>query len=309
MEDKDRLLEFEERIARGEKIEAEDWMPQEYRKQALRLILTHANSEIMGALPEGEWITRAPTLQRKLAVLAKVQDEVGHAQLLYRVAEDLAVPLGKTREDFLADIIEGRAKFHNVFSYPAPTWADVGVIAFFVDGAALVTQSALLETSYGPYARILKRICSEEAVHLKHGEDIVLTLAGGTPAQRAMLQDGINRWWRPLLHFFGPPDQDSPNLEQAKRWKIRIKTNEELRQQFLNRYVPKIWGMGLQVPDPHIRKDEDGVWHYSDPGWDEFWQVIQGHGPLTRERLALRRLAHDGGQWVRALLAGEVEVA
>ncbi|MBT9258376.1 MAG: 1,2-phenylacetyl-CoA epoxidase subunit A [Clostridiales bacterium] len=309
MDEMERLMEFEAKIARGEKIEADDWMPAEYRQQALRLILTHANSEIMGALPEGEWITRAPTLQRKLAVLAKVQDEVGHAQLLYRVAEDLAAPLGKTREDFLADLIAGKAKFHNVFSYPAPTWADVGVIAFFVDGAALITQSALLETSYGPYARILKRICSEEAVHLKHGEDIVLTLAGGTPAQKAMLQDALNRWWRPLLHFFGPPDQDSPNLEKARRWKIRIKSNEELRQQFLNRYVPKIWGMGLQVPDPHIYKDDQGVWHYSDPGWDEFWQVVQGKGPLTQERLALRRLAHEGGRWVRALLAQEVRVA
>ncbi|MBX6349891.1 MAG: 1,2-phenylacetyl-CoA epoxidase subunit A [Clostridia bacterium] len=299
-----RLREFEARIERGEKIEADDWMPEEYRRQCLRLILTHANSEIMGALPEGEWITRAPTLHRKLAVLAKVQDEIGHAQLIYRVAEDLAQPYGKTREDFIEDLVAGRAKFHNVFSYPAPTWADVGVIAWLVDGAALVTQSSLLETSYGPYARILKRICAEEAIHLKHGEDIVLTLAGGTEAQRAMLQGALDRWWRPLLHFFGPPDEVSPNTARAMRWRIRLKSNEEMRQQFLSRYVPKIWGMGFTVPDPGLRRDEaTGRWEYSDPDWDEFWRVVKGDGPLTAKRLALRRLSHEEGRWVREALA------
>ncbi|MBX5476562.1 MAG: 1,2-phenylacetyl-CoA epoxidase subunit A [Clostridia bacterium] len=306
----ERVQAFEARIAAGEKIEADDWMPEEYRKQCLRLILTHANSEIMGALPEGEWITRAPTLHRKLAVLAKVQDEIGHAQLIYRVAEDLARPYGLTREDFIQDLVDGRAKFHNVFSYPAPTWADVGIIAWLVDGAALVTQGALLDTSYAPYARILKRICAEEAVHLKHGEDIVLTLAGGTRAQRAMLQEALERWWRPLLHFFGPPDEMSPNVERAMRWRIRLKTNEELRQAFLSRYVPKIRGMGLVIPDPELRQDpETGRWHYSDPDWDEFWRVVKGDGPLTKQRLQLRRLSHEQGRWVRAALSRAVPAA
>ncbi len=208
--EEERIAEFTARLERGEKVEAGDWMPSEYRRQCLRLIQTHANSEIMGALPEREWIPRAPTLRRKLALMAKVQDEVGHAQLIYRVAEDLAAPLGITREDMMDALVAGKAKFHNVFSYPAPTWADAGIIAWLVDGAALVTQAALLQTSYAPYARILRRICAEEAIHLKHGEDIILTLMSGTRAQQQMVQDALNRWWRPLLHFFGPPTRCRP---------------------------------------------------------------------------------------------------
>lgn len=297
------LAEFEARIARGEKIEASDWMPEEYRRQCIRLILTHAHSEYMGALPEREWIPKAPTLERKLAILAKVQDEIGHAQLLYRVAEDLAEPLGMTREQMLDDLAAGRAKFHNVFSYPAPTWADVGIIAWLVDGAALVTQGALLHTSYGPYARILRRICAEEAVHLKHGEDIVLTLAGGTPAQRQALQEALNRWWWPLIHFFGPPDAQSPNIDVALRWRIRLKSNEELRQEFLSRYVPKIWELGLRIPDPELRYDEEsGRYVYGDPHWEEFWTVVRGNGPKTAERLALRRRQRQETLWVRQAL-------
>ena len=310
MTDEQRLQAFEARIASGEKIESDDWMPDLYRKQALRLILTHASSELMGALPEREWIPCAPGMHRKLAVLAKVQDEIGHAQLIYRVAEDLARPLGLTRDDFMKDLIAGRAKFHNVFSYPAPTWADVGVIAWLVDGAALVTQGALLRTSYGPYGRILRRICAEEAIHLKHGEDIVLTLAGGTKAQRQMLQDALSRWWEPLLHFFGPPDEVSPNTEQMVRWGIRLKSNEAMRQEFLQNYAPKILEIGLLVPDPALEKDpESGVWHYTQPDWDVFWKVVRGEGPKTKERLSLRRLAYEDQAWIRQAVQGAHHVA
>ena len=298
------LKAFEARIARGELIEADDAMPDAYRRQCLRLVVTHANSELMGALPEREWIPRAPGLQRKLAVLSKVQDEIGHAQMIYRVAEDLAAPFGTTREDMLDDLLTGKAKFHNVFSYPAPTWADVGIIAWLVDGAALETQGALLKTSYAPYARILRRICAEEAVHLKHGEDIVLTLAGGTPSQRAMLQDALARWWRPLLHFFGPPG-GSGNSE-AFRWRIRTASNEELRQGFLRKFVPKIQRLDLTIPDPELRFDpETGMWLYGDPDWDEFWRVVKGGGLRTAERLNLRRLSRDEQVWVVAAMGRE----
>ncbi len=295
------LKDFEARIARGELVEADDFMPDAYRRQCLRLIVTHANSELMGALPEREWIPRAPGLGRKLAILSKVQDEIGHAQMIYRVAEDLAAPFGITRQDMLDDLIEGRAKFHNVFSYPAPTWADVGIIAWLVDGAALETQGALLKTSYAPYARILRRICAEEAVHLKHGEDIVLTLAAGTPAQRAMLQDALARWWRPLLHFFGPPGEGTNS--DAFRWRIRTASNEALRQGFLRKYVPKIQRLGLVIPDPELRLDEaSGNWLYGDPDWDEFWRVIRGGGLQTVERLSLRRLSRAEHSWVVAAM-------
>ena len=295
------LQAFEARIARGELIEADDFMPDAYRRQCLRLIVTHANSELMGALPEREWIPRAPGLGRKLAVLSKVQDEIGHAQMIYRVAEDLAAPYGISRQDMLDDLIEGRAKFHNVFSYPAPTWADVGIIAWLVDGAALETQGALLKTSYAPYARILRRICAEEAVHLKHGEDIVLTLAAGTPGQRAMLQDALTRWWRPLLHFFGPPGESTNS--DAFRWRVRIASNEELRQGFLRKYVPKIRRLGLAVPDAELRFDEaTGKWLYGDPDWDEFWRVVKGGGLRTAERLSLRRISRDEQVWVVAAM-------
>ncbi|EKP95009.1 1,2-phenylacetyl-CoA epoxidase subunit PaaA [Thermaerobacter subterraneus] len=302
--EEERIAEFTARLERGEKVEAGDWMPSEYRRQCLRLIQTHANSEIMGALPEREWIPRAPTLRRKLALMAKVQDEVGHAQLIYRVAEDLAAPLGITREDMMDALVAGKAKFHNVFSYPAPTWADAGIIAWLVDGAALVTQAALLQTSYAPYARILRRICAEEAIHLKHGEDIILTLMSGTRAQQQMVQHALNRWWRPLLHFFGPPDEMSPNLEQAMKWRIKVRTNEELRQEFLSKYVPQIRALGLQIPDPELHYDEaQGRWVYGDPDWDEFWRVVKGQGPRTEARLAIRRLSHEESRWVREALA------
>ncbi|MDR6226757.1 1,2-phenylacetyl-CoA epoxidase subunit PaaA [Desmospora profundinema] len=300
MTDAERHARFMERLERGEKIEATDWMPDEYRKLLLKLIHMHAISEIMGALPEKEWVPKAPTLKRKLAIMAKVQDEMGHGQLLLRVAEDLAAPLGKTREDLVTDVIRGRVKFHNVFHMPAPTWADAGVIGWLVDGAAIINQAALLHTSYGPYARVLKRICAEESFHMQHGENIILALAGGTDEQRAMLQDAVNRWWESLLFFFGPVEVTS-SAQRMIQYKIRTKTNEELRQQFFQKYVPRIWSLGLTIPDPDLRYDEaEGKWHFTPPDWKKWGHIVQNNdGPQSQERVALRRFAHEEQQWVR----------
>jgi ring-1,2-phenylacetyl-CoA epoxidase subunit PaaA len=298
--DEHRTAEFRRHVEDGGTVEATDWMPDEYRRRLLRFIEMHANSELMGALPEREWIPRAPSLKRKLALTAKVQDEVGHAQLLYRVAEDL----GKPREQMLADLIAGRTKFHNVFHYPTVTWADVGVIAWLVDGAAVVSQSALLRTSYAPYGRIMKRVCWEEAFHLKHGEDVCLTLAGGTPRQRAMLQEALTRWWAPLMMFHGPATPPEQDADLA--WRIKTKSNAELRQEFLARYVPLIADLGLTLPDPALRKDPDtGQWEFTEPDWTVLAAVAQGHGPASQQRLSFRRLSHEEGAWVRAaVLAG-----
>jgi ring-1,2-phenylacetyl-CoA epoxidase subunit PaaA len=299
-EDPEKLAEFEACIARAEKVEPQDWMPREYRRQLIRMIEQHAHSEIMGALPEGRWIPHAPGFRRKLALLAKVQDEVGHAQLLYRAAETL----GKSREQMIADLLSGKSKYSNVFNYPTPTWADTAVIAWLIDAGAIINQNTNAQGSYGPYCRALKRICYEESFHLKYGYDSVVTLAGGTPRQRAMLQDALNRWWRPIMHFHGPPDTLSAHTEVLMRWKVKIKSNDAMRQEFLDQYVPKIWELGLAVPDPNLRKDSaTGLWAYSDPDWDEFRRVINGQGPCNQERLAIRRLAHEDGAWVRAALA------
>jgi ring-1,2-phenylacetyl-CoA epoxidase subunit PaaA len=295
-EDPERLAAFEARLAAGERVEAGEWMPARYRAECLRLIQMHANSELMGALPEREWIPRAPTLRRKMALVAKVQDEVGHAQLLYRVAEDL----GKSRRQMLEELLAGTSKFHNVFHYPAPTWADVAVIQVFVDGAAMQTQGALRACSYAPYARVLKRICYEEDFHIRLGLDTFRALAEGTSRQRAMLQDALQRWWQPLMHFFGPRDQASPHLHTMMRWRIKVKTNDELRQQFLRQFVPVITEYGLQVPDPHLRWNEAAQrYDYSEPDWDEFRRVIRGEGPQTAARLEVRRQAWQLHQWVR----------
>ncbi len=290
---------FQARIDAGEKIEAGEAMPDEYRLAVLRFIEMHANSEIMGALPEREWIPRAPSLRRKLSLTAKVQDEVGHAQILYRVCEDL----GKSRDEMLDDLVHGRTKFHNVFHYPTRSWGDVAVIGWLIDGAALVTQKALLDCSYAPYVRAMKRICAEESLHLRHGEDLTLELVSGTPAQREMFQDAVNRWWRPIMHFFGPPSK--PGRDVLTEYGIKSKSNEELRQEFLSTYVPKLWELGVSVPDPELRHDEEtGTWIWGDPGWDEFWQVVKGHGPKTAERLDLRRSAWEAHAWVREAFGG-----
>jgi ring-1,2-phenylacetyl-CoA epoxidase subunit PaaA len=293
-----KLAEFEARIASGDKVEPKDWMPKEYRKQLIRMIEQHAHSEIIGALPEGTWITRAPGFRRKLALMAKVQDEVGHAQLLYSAAETL----GKTREEMVNDLISGKSKYSNVFNYPAKTWADTAVIGWLIDAAAIVNQLANAKGSYGPYCRALERICYEESFHLKQGHDNTVYLATGTPQQREMVQDALNRWWRPVIHFFGPPDSQSVHSEKLIKWKIKMMTNDEMRNQFFNMYVPKILELGLEIPDPDLKKNEDGTWTYSDPNWDEFWAVVKGNGPCNKERLAVRRMAEERGRWVRNAL-------
>ena len=292
------LLEFESRISSGDKIEPKDWMPKEYRKQLIRMIEQHAHSEIIGALPEGTWITRAPGFRRKLALMAKVQDEVGHAQLLYSAAETL----GKPREDMVNDLISGKSKYSNVFNYPAKTWADTAVIGWLIDAAAIVNQLANAKGSYGPYCRALERICYEESFHLKQGHDNTVYLATGTPQQREMVQDALNRWWRPVIHFFGPPDSQSVHSEKLIKWKIKMMTNDEMRNQFFSMYVPKIEELGLTLPDPDLKKNEDGTWTYSDPDWDEFWAVVKGNGPCNKERIAVRRMAEERGRWVRNAL-------
>lgn len=293
-----KLAEFEARIASGDKVEPKDWMPKEYRKQLIRMIEQHAHSEIVGSLPEGTWITRAPGFRRKLALMAKVQDEVGHAQLLYSAAETL----GKTREEMVNDLISGKSKYSNVFNYPAKTWADTAVIGWLIDAAAIVNQLANAKGSYGPYCRALERICYEESFHLKQGHDNTVYLATGTPQQREMVQDALNRWWRPVIHFFGPPDSQSVHSEKLIKWKIKMMTNDEMRNQFFNMYVPKILELGLEIPDPDLKKNEDGTWTYSDPDWDEFWAVVKGNGLCNKERLAVRRMAEERGRWVRNAL-------
>ncbi|ATF15543.1 1,2-phenylacetyl-CoA epoxidase subunit A [Brevibacillus sp. HB1.4B] len=298
----EKLEAFLARIERGEKIEADDWMPDDYRNQLIKLISMHGISEIMGALPEKEWVPKAPTLRRKLAIMAKVQDEMGHGQLLLRVVEDLLEPLGKTREDIMNDLFTKRLKFHNVFHMEAPTWADAGVIGWLVDGAAIITQSMSLDTSYAPYARALHRICAEEKFHAQHGESIVLELAEGTDEQRQMLQDAIHRWWPALLMFFGPPENGNitSNQESNMRYKIRTQTNEELRQVFLKKYLPRIFHLGFTVPDDTIYFDEaEDKWVYQQPDWEEFKQIVKGNGPRSAHRLNLRVMSYEETKWVR----------
>lgn len=304
-EDPVKLAAFEARIAAGDKIEPHDWMPAQYRKQLIRMIEQHAHSEIIGSLPEGTWITRAPGFRRKLALMAKVQDEVGHAQLLYNAAETL----GKSREDMINDLINGKSKYSNVFNYPALTWADSAVIAWLIDAGAIVNQLANSKGSYGPYCRALDRICAEESFHLKYGHDNVVFLATGTAKQREMVQEALIRWWEPIMHFFGPSDKMSVHTEVLMRWKVKMGTNDEMRQTFLDMYVPKIWDLGLTLPDPNLKKNEEtGKWEYTEPDWDVFKQVINGNGPCNKERLAVRRMAEEKGRWVRrAILQKDAE--
>ncbi len=299
LSDENRLKEFEARISRGEKIEPGDWMPEEYRRQMIRMISQHAHSEIVGMLPEGAFITRAPSLRRKLVLLAKVQDEGGHGQYLYHAAETL----GATRQEMIEALLSGRAKYSSIFNYPTLTWADMGAIGWLVDGAAILNQTMLAKCSYGPYSRAMLRICAEENFHKRQGQDIVITLATGTPEQKAMMQDSLNRWWPPTLMMFGPPDTDSPNSAVLMRWGIKTKTNDELRQMFVDQTVPDLLALGLTIPDPDLHFDEaSGHWHFGAINWDEFWQVVKGDGPCNAERLTVRREAHENGQWVREAL-------
>lgn len=298
-EDLQKLEIFEARIAAGEKIEPADWMPREYRKQLIRMIEQHAHSEVIGALPEGTWITRAPGFRRKLALMAKVQDEMGHAQLLYSAAETL----GKSREDMINDLLTGKSKYSNVFNYPAKTWADTAVIAWLIDAGAIVNQVTNSKGSYGPYCRALERICAEESFHLKYGHDAVVFLATGTAKQREMVQEALIRWWPPIMHFFGPSDSISEHTAILMKWKVKMASNDDMRQQFLNMYVPKIWDLGLEIPDPNLKKNETtGKWEYTEPDWDEFKRVINGDGPCNKERLAVRKFAEEHGAWVRRAL-------
>ncbi|MBZ9751858.1 1,2-phenylacetyl-CoA epoxidase subunit A [Deinococcus sp. HMF7620] len=289
---------FEARIARGEKIEAGDWMPAEYRRQLIRMISQHAHSEVVGMLPEGEWISRAPSLKRKTILMAKVQDEAGHGQYLYHAAETL----GATREDMLQALLSGKAKYSSIFNYPTHTWADVGMIGWLVDGAAIKNQTMLAGCSYGPYSRAMVRICSEETFHHKQGKEMIVAYAQGTPEQRQMAQDALNRWWWPAMMMLGPHDADSTNTGALAGWGIKLKTNDEVRQEFINEHVPELLEAGLTIPDPDLHQDAAGNWRHGPINWAEFWAVIKGEQGLNRERLGTRQAAHDEGAWVREAL-------
>jgi len=300
----EQLKRFEERIARGEKIEPGDWMPDEYRRQLIRMISQHAHSEIVGMLPEGAWITRAPNLRRKMVLLAKVQDEGGHGQYLYHAAETL----GATREEMIDALLEGRAKYASVFNYPTLNWADIGVIGWLVDGAAIKNQTMLARSSYGPYSRAMVRISAEEGFHMKQGKEMVIRYAKGTAEQKSMVQDAINRWWWPTLMMFGLPDDVSTHSNLLMRWGVKTRSNDELRQEFVNELVPEIHALGLSLPDPDLHFEEaSGNWLYGDIDWEEFWQVVKGDGPCNAERLGARRKAHEDGEWVRKALTAYAE--
>lgn len=287
---------FQSRIDADDKIEPRDWMPDAYRKTLVRQISQHAHSEIVGMLPEGNWITRAPSLRRKLALLAKVQDEAGHGLYLYSAAETL----GTSRDEMLDQLHTGKAKYSSIFNYPALTWGDMGAVGWLVDGAAIMNQVPLCRCSYGPYARAMVRVCKEESFHQRQGYEIMLTLAAGTAEQKALAQDSLNRWWWPSVMMFGPSDTDSPHSAQSMAWKIKRFSNDELRQRFVDATVPQAELLGLTVPDPSLKwNEETGHYDIGEINWDEFWDVVNGNGPCNRERLAARVKAHEDGQWVR----------
>jgi len=292
----EQIAEFEARIARGEVIEPKDYMPARYRKQLIRMMSQHAHSEIVGMLPEGNWISRAPSLRRKKVLLAKVQDEAGHGLYIYSATETLGVD----RAELTDQLLTGKAKYSNIFNYPTLSWADIGVIGWLVDGAAIINQTVLAKASYGPYARAMIRICKEESFHKKQGYEIVANLSKGTPRQKRMVQEALNRWWWPTLMMFGPPDANSPNTQELIRWKVKRQTNDELRQKFINQTVLQAKKVNLTLPDPDLKYDEEtGNWNYGEIDWDEFWQVIRGNGPCNRDRMAAKNKAYNDGAWVR----------
>jgi ring-1,2-phenylacetyl-CoA epoxidase subunit PaaA len=296
LEDAVLAARFQEKIDADERIEPNDWMPAAYRKTLVRQISQHAHSEIVGMLPEGNWITRAPSLRRKAALLAKVQDECGHGMYLYAAAETL----GTAREELVDQLLTERAKYSSIFNYPTLTWADIGAIGWLVDGAAIMNQIPLCRCSYGPYARAMIRVCKEESFHQRQGYEIMLTLARGTPEQKEMAQDALNRWWWPCRMMFGPPDTESQHSDQSTRWKIKRFSNDELRQKFVDATVPQAQFIDLTLPDPDLRFDEaSGHWRYGAIDWAEFKRVVAGNGPCNRDRLAARRKAHEDGAWVR----------
>jgi ring-1,2-phenylacetyl-CoA epoxidase subunit PaaA len=291
---------FQEKVDREIKIEPRDWMPEDYRKNNIRQISQHAHSEIVGMLPEGNWITRAPTLTRKAILLAKVQDEAGHGLYLYAAAETLGI----SRDEMIDQLHSGKAKYSSIFNYPTLTWADIGAVGWLVDGAAIMNQVMLTRTSYGPYARAMVRICKEESFHQRQGFESLLVLSKGTPEQRAMCQDSINRWWWPSLMMFGPKDSESSNTDQSMRWKIKRKTNDELRQQFIDMCVDQVKLLGMTLPDPDLKWNADrNHYDFGAINWDEFWQVVKGNGPCNRERLQARKQAWEDGVWVREAAA------
>lgn len=291
---------FQQKIDAEMKIEPKDWMPDAYRKTLIRQISQHAHSEIVGMLPEGNWISRAPSLKRKAILLAKVQDEAGHGLYLYSACETLGI----TREETINDLHSGKAKYSSIFNYPTLTWADIGAIGWLVDGAAILNQVMLCRTSYGPYARTMVRICKEESFHQRQGFDILLTLSNGTEAQKAMCQDAINRWWWPSLMMFGPRDSESTNSDQSMQWKIKRKTNDELRQQFVDMCAEQVKVLNMVLPDKALKwNPERQHYDFGEIDWNEFWNVVKGNGPCNKERLEARRKAHDDGAWVREAAA------
>jgi ring-1,2-phenylacetyl-CoA epoxidase subunit PaaA len=287
---------FQEKIDNDIKIEPKDWMPDAYRRTLIRQISQHAHSEIVGQLPEGNWVTRAPNLRRKAVLLAKIQDEAGHGLYLYSAVETL----GADREETIDDLHSGKAKYSSIFNYPSLSWADMGMIGWLVDGAAIMNQVPLCRCSYGPYARAMVRVCKEESFHQRQGFEIVAKLANGTPEQKAMAQESLNRWWWPSLMMFGPNDADSKHTAQSMKWKIKRHTNDELRQQFVDVTVPQAEQIGLKVPDSDLKfNEETGHYDFGEINWDEFWQVVEGYGPCNKERVEARRKAKEEGQWVR----------
>jgi ring-1,2-phenylacetyl-CoA epoxidase subunit PaaA len=296
----DALARFDALIDADERIEPKDWMPDDYRATLVRQIAQHAHSEIIGMQPEGNWLTRAPSLRRKAILTAKVQDEAGHGLYLYGAAETLGTPRG----ELLDRLHTGRQKYSSIFNYPTLTWADVGAIGWLVDGAAIMNQVPLCRCSYGPYARAMIRICKEESFHQRQGFQIMLTLANGTPAQKAMAQDALDRWWWPSLMMFGPPDDDSPNSAQSMAWGIKRFSNDDLRQRFVDMTVPQAEALGLTLPDPEIRwNDETGHYEFGEIDFTELFEVVKGNGPCNAQRMAHKRRAHDEGAWVREAAA------
>jgi ring-1,2-phenylacetyl-CoA epoxidase subunit PaaA len=303
-EDPAKLAAFEARVAADEFIEPKDWMPEAYRRTLTRQISQHAHSEIVGMLPEGNWITRAPSLRRKAILLAKVQDEAGHGLYLYSAAETL----GTSREEMIEALHSGKAKYSTIFNYPTLTWADIGAIGWLVDGAAIMNQVPLQRTSYGPYARAMVRVCKEESFHQRQGYEIMMAMCAGTADQKRMAQDALNRWWWPSLMMFGPADADSPNTAQSMRWRIKRDTNDELRQRFVDITVPQADALGLEVPDSALKWNEaKGGYDFGEVDWEEFYAVVRGEGPVAKERMKARRDAWEEGAWVREAAAAHAE--
>lgn len=287
---------FDEKVENEIRIEPRDWMPEAYRKTLIRQISQHAHSEVVGMLPEANWISRAPTLNRKKILLAKVQDEAGHGLYLYCAAETLGV----SRDQMIADLLSGKAKYSSIFNYPTLTWADIGMIGWLVDGAAILNQVPLCRTSYGPYARAMVRVCKEESFHQRQGYESLIRLCEGSREQKEMAQDALNRWWWPTLMMFGPKDEESSNSELSMKWRIKRFSNDELRQRFVDITVPQAEFLGLTIPDPELKWNEErGHYDFGEIDWEEFWKVVKGEGPCNKQRLDDRNKAHDDGAWVR----------